>query len=312
MRNKDLIDELSKELKFGRPELIEKDLILHNILTKLGADPFFREHFAFKGGTSLIKCFIGYERFSEDIDFTFVDQKRFEGKSSKQVTRLIKPILNYTLELVSNICEDLGMDFKHSKDDNDYIEIGGSSKIVTIKLWYTSELLHTKSFIKIQLNFVERICFPIEVCDTDSIVHSISEKTEFLFEDYVQFTNPISLRVYSVKEIFCEKMRAILTRRGVKARDFLDIYLINKKYGLSPEEVRPCLEKKIIFAISSFQKYNDNFEDKKELLFQDQLFDWGSEKDLLVNELDEDDFNLFISKLLDFLKRFIKESSFQR
>lgn len=309
MRNKDLIDEVSKELKFGRPELIEKDLILHNILTKLGADSFFREHFAFKGGTSLIKCFIGYERFSEDIDFTFVDQKMFEAKSSKQVTRLIKPILNYTLELVSNICEDLGMDFKHSKDDNNYIEIGGSSKIVTIKLWYTSELLHTKSFIKIQLNFVERICFPIEVCDTDSIVHSISEKTDFLFEDYVQFTNPISLRVYSVKEIFCEKMRAILTRRGIKARDFVDIYLLNRKYGILPEDLRTCLEKKMSFSLDLYKKYQDNFKEKKELIYKDQLFEWGSEKDLLLNQLDEEKFDLFIVKFLGFLKQFIESES---
>ncbi|MGH2637884.1 MAG: nucleotidyl transferase AbiEii/AbiGii toxin family protein, partial [Rhabdochlamydiaceae bacterium] len=71
MKRIDFVNELSTRLEIKRRDLIEKDLILHFILLNLSKDKFFSENFAFKGGTCLIKCFYGYIRFSEDIDFTW-------------------------------------------------------------------------------------------------------------------------------------------------------------------------------------------------------------------------------------------------
>ena len=77
---KKLIDYISSELKISNKALLEKDIILHNILCILEEDDFFRKNFVFKGGTCLTKCYLGYYRFSEDLDFTWTDQKLFEAK----------------------------------------------------------------------------------------------------------------------------------------------------------------------------------------------------------------------------------------
>ena len=70
----DFVNEVARTLEIKRTDLIEKDLILHQILTDLSQVKFFADAFLFKGGTSLIKCYFGYVRFSEDIDFTWKDQ----------------------------------------------------------------------------------------------------------------------------------------------------------------------------------------------------------------------------------------------
>jgi hypothetical protein len=63
----DFVNEVARELKIERRDLIEKDLILHQMLADLSQDDFFAPNFLFKGGTCLIKCYFGYVRFSEAL-----------------------------------------------------------------------------------------------------------------------------------------------------------------------------------------------------------------------------------------------------
>ena len=72
-----VIDYLATETGIGDKSLIEKDLFLHLLLYELSKDRFFKENLVFKGGTCLIKCYLGYYRFSEDLDFT--SKKDFTG-----------------------------------------------------------------------------------------------------------------------------------------------------------------------------------------------------------------------------------------
>ncbi len=66
----DFVNEVGNVLAIKRTDLIEKDLILHQILTDLSGHKFFAGNFLFKGATCLTKSYLGYYRFSEDIDFT--------------------------------------------------------------------------------------------------------------------------------------------------------------------------------------------------------------------------------------------------
>ena len=68
---KEFAEELSSLLVIRRPDLVEKDIILHELLISLSKDDFFSGNFLFKGGTCLIKNYLGYFRFSEDLDFTW-------------------------------------------------------------------------------------------------------------------------------------------------------------------------------------------------------------------------------------------------
>jgi len=78
---------VAKQNAIEQTDMLEKDLILHQILTDLSQNEFFSNNFVFKGGTCLTKCYLGYYRFSEDIDFTWKDQTIFEGKSQTQIRR---------------------------------------------------------------------------------------------------------------------------------------------------------------------------------------------------------------------------------
>lgn len=59
----DFVDAVAQTLDIQRKDLIEKDLILHQVLLDLSKDEFFSRSFVFKGGTCLIKCYFGYLRF---------------------------------------------------------------------------------------------------------------------------------------------------------------------------------------------------------------------------------------------------------
>ena len=155
----DFVNEVARVLKINRKDLLEKDIILHQILSDLSKDEFFAPNFLFKGGTCLIKCYFGYVRFSEDIDFTWKDQSSFNKMSGKKTRAQLSKIIDRTGSVFESIAKKRGLDFKCVKSNPDYVELGGSDKTCTLKIWYDSEILGRRSFVKVQINFVEQLCF---------------------------------------------------------------------------------------------------------------------------------------------------------
>ena len=54
-----------------RPGIVEKDYVLGWLLAGIASLPL-REHWIFKGGTSIKKCYFETYRFSEDLDFSLL------------------------------------------------------------------------------------------------------------------------------------------------------------------------------------------------------------------------------------------------
>lgn len=54
------------------PNTIEKDYVLNWILAGIAQSGILKNHWVFKGGTCLKKCFFELYRFSEDLDFTII------------------------------------------------------------------------------------------------------------------------------------------------------------------------------------------------------------------------------------------------
>ena len=300
---KDFINHVSEALKIERKDLIEKDFIIHQLLLDLSKNGFFHTNFLFKGGTCLIKCYLEYFRFSEDIDFTWRDQDKFKGMSQKGIRQYLSPIIRNLGADFEEIAKKRGLDFKCLKGNRDYVELGGGNKTLTFKIWYVSEILNRKSFIKIQVNFVEDMRFPHAKNVLKSLLDRPFEELKVLFpEEYEEYSQKIPFDTYDIKEIMCEKVRSILTRRGIKARDFVDIYLISKKFGIAPEDLRENILSKTLFALSRYVKYKNNFNEKKNLLKSKEIFSWGLEKDLLLTNIDEKEFYVFLIKFSTFLQ----------
>jgi len=300
------VNEVSAKIK-TRSDMIEKDILLHQILTDLSKDKFFSRNFLFKGGTCLIKHHLGYLRFSEDIDFTWKNQSRFEGKSVKAIRRDLSTVISDIGKIFESIAEKRGLDFKCKKNDIHFVLLGGSNRMCTFNVWYDSVVLKKKTFIKVQINFVEDICTKPEKVQLGSALKAKDEKLSALFPESDEYLKTIPFYVYGAKEILSEKVRALLTRKGIKARDFLDIYFIQKNLGIMVVDVEKYVIRKTKHTLSLYTKYQTNMKAKIKLLEENKIFEWGTEKDLLISKIDEKDFDIFIREFTEYLKKLVKK-----
>lgn len=306
--NSEFVNQLTVAVGTGRSEMLEKDILLQQLLLDLSEDVFFYENFAFKGGTCLIKCYIGYYRFSEDIDFTWINQAKFNGISQKAIRAMLSEEVMKVCHIFERICAKRGLDFKFRKSDRRYVEMGGSNKMLTLKLWYDSVVLKRESFIKVQINFVEKMCFKIKAVMAEGMRVNSAKPGEIsaLFPEYKEYARGAKLNAYDIKEILSEKVRAILTRRGTKARDFVDIYMIWKKFGIMPADIHICIKDKIGLSLTLYGKYRSNFRANTERL-QTEEFDAGKEANLLLLNMDNAEFTDFVEGLLNYLLKLSKE-----
>ena len=304
MIDKKFIDYIGDKLGIEKRDLIEKDILLQMLLNELVKNKDFKDNFAFKGGTCLIKIYFGYFRFSEDLDFTYLNQKEFIGKSRSRIRESISEKIDKLGELIETISKQFNLDFKIEKENRKYFEFGGSNAFVTFKIWYDSIVLNKPSFIKIQVNFIEKLNYPFKEFPAIFILGNRDKKEiELLFNDYSYLLNPVKIKAYDLKEILIEKIRAIITRKGVKARDFVDIFLITKKDKLNLNDFK----KEIIEKISNmlkFEKYSQNIKNKETQLKEDLIL--GEEEALMLTPMDKG-FPKFLKESNLFLKEIIKE-----
>ncbi|MFH2112490.1 MAG: nucleotidyl transferase AbiEii/AbiGii toxin family protein [Candidatus Bathyarchaeota archaeon] len=302
------VNEVSKRTGVKRADLIEKDLLLHQILADLSSDLFFSDSFLFKGGTCLIKGYIGYFRFSEDVDFTWRDQSVYEGKSGKEMRRYLSTLIDDAGGLFEEISARRGFDFRCAKRDRNYVELGGSDKICTFKLWYDSEALRWRSFIKVQVNFVEKLLYPPETIMLQSLLTGADARTKremgLLFPEQSDYLQAIPFKAYEVREMLAEKIRSILTRSGVKARDYVDVYVIGKRFGVKPDDVLDQAMEKIQFTLGLYEKYRRNLDARKAVLGAEP-FTWGEERGLLLEEIDETEFYEFLESFNEFILKVV-------
>lgn len=303
----DFVTRLSSTLKIERTHMIERDVILHQILTDLSNDKFFSKNFLFKGGTCLIKHHLGYFRFSEDVDFTWNAQSRFKDKTAKEIRKELSLTIDTLGKILGQISSTRKLDFKCSKNNTNYVELGGSNKMCAFKIWYDSVVLRKKFFIKIQINFVEEMCTKPKKGRLKSLITDDNEDLKALFPDYVEYSKTVPFDIYDVREILSEKIRALITRKGVKARDFLDVFFIQKEFGIKPTDVEKCVIKKTNRVLNLYAKYRDNMKAKEKLMEKGAIFKWGAERDLLLTEIDEREFQRFVKELTEYLKELINK-----
>ncbi|PIO04397.1 hypothetical protein COT48_00640 [Candidatus Woesearchaeota archaeon CG08_land_8_20_14_0_20_47_9] len=298
-----LIDYLASKTGIENKSLLEKDVLLHMLLCELSENPFFKNNLVFKGGTCLIKCYLGYYRFSEDLDFSWVKQDEFEGKSQKEIRRILSKKISEVTSFLEIFSKKNNLDFKANKSDKRYIEIGGSNRQLTCKIWYRSAVLNIEQFIKIQINFVEIFQYPFKRIETKSVLTNIDESKElsFLFPEYAEIIlkHP-KVSCYDIREIFTEKVRAVLTRRGIKARDFIDLFLISKKEKINLKTIKFKVLEKTRFMMR-YQKYIQNLKD-----FRLEKFVLGEEEKLMLRPIGNG-FGKFLKNMHAFLIQLAEE-----
>jgi len=283
MIEKEALTWLSEKLGIANFMLIEKDLLLQGLLVELSKSAYFLENFVFKGGTCLTKAYFDYYRFSEDLDFTWISQKNFENKTEKQIRKILSQEINKIMELLAAASKELDLDFKAEKSNKHYVQLGGSNRFATFKFWYKPIDEERETFIKIQLNFVEKIVHKPTKHVLNAIATAHNKDIEFLFPNRAAMAlQSPEFYCYDLKEIASEKIRALLTRRGFKARDIIDLYMIAKK-DITIKSVKSMAFEKTKFMLR-YLKYAEHLKHKH----FDGNFSLGEEQNLLVTQPGKD------------------------
>jgi predicted nucleotidyltransferase component of viral defense system len=278
-----------------KPSLIEKDLIIHRILKDICSSSHFAENYLFKGGSCLVKCYFSYYRFSVDLDFTWQDQKVWIGLGKYELRRRLLEETGNFGSLLEKTSQDTGLEFRNELKNKKYLEFGGGSRMVTFKLWKNSEL------IKIQVNFVDEILFQHKIATVKTLLDNVqlSKSDTAYFEEALESYKPFKVKAYDEKEILCEKVRAILTRREQKLRDFYDLFMLYKS-GYKIEALKEQIAVKIK-ACLHYRRYRANLEKNRESLEFYSVLENPFERELFVAKPPKD-FDIFLRRLPDALK----------
>lgn len=309
---KEFIDYLSKLLDYEYREIIEVDLMLHNIFYLLSENDYFKNNFLLKGGTCLIKNYLNYYRFSEDIDLTWRNQDIFINKSKREKRNIRTEIINKFGEIINIISKNLNLDFKNDKSNERYYHFSGDF-MVNLKLHYYSKILNIERVLKIEVVLMESLQFkPIIgslrglLFDKDKGVKKNEELTFLFNEEYSNYSREINLPIYDINEILCEKVRAILTRKVIKGRDFIDVYFILNELDLDINKLRTEIIEKTLFTMRS-KKFLQNLIEKEDFIESSNLFNLGDERRFLLGEFNIPHFKKFLKGFNEFLKGITRE-----
>lgn len=302
MMPSDFVKKVAENVGIRDTKPVEKDLYLQGLLIELSKSEYFSENFVFKGGTCLTKAYFGYYRFSEDLDFTWLGKKEFEGKTGNQIRKMLSTEINKIMELLATAAKELGLDFKAEKSNKHYVQLGGSNRFATFKFWYMpSNPTENETFIKIQLNFVEKIVHEPKKHKLTPLSPANKKEIELEYPKYASMAlQSPEFYCYDLKEIASEKVRALLTRRGFKARDIIDLYMLSKK-GITIHSVKPMAFEKTKFMLR-YLKYAEHLKHKH----FDENFKLGEEQNLLVNQPAKD-FGKFAAETIKELNKLAEE-----
>jgi predicted nucleotidyltransferase component of viral defense system len=183
-----------------RDQQIEKDYVLSWIIQGIAQHTELTKVIVFKGGTVLKKVYFKDYRFSEDLDFTLLNDKVTNIQIFQwfdEVFEFIGEEANIPLEIIdNNEHEDGGINFYIS-----YIgPLGG---------------MGANKRVKVDISRSEHLEFePIK----KDIILSYSDQEEH------------KLLCYSLEEMLVEKMRSVMQR--MQARDFYDIWYLLEVHGM--------------------------------------------------------------------------------
>jgi len=185
----------NKAREFGvRDQQIEKDYILSWILQGISQHEYLSKAIVFKGGTVLKKIYFADYRFSEDLDYTLLDNSISNDQIFEwfdEVFEHIKDEANIPLEIVdNNEHEDGGINFYIS-----YVgPLGGFGSNKKVK---------------------------IDISRSETLVFDPMMKNAFIgYSDQEEH----QLLCYSLEEVLVEKLRSVMQR--MQARDFYDIWYL--------------------------------------------------------------------------------------
>ena len=195
--------------------VIERDYVLAWFLTGL-AGHSLRDVLAFKGGTSLRRCWFEDYRFSEDLDFTL----------TRPIT--LEEILASLDEIFVAVESACGLRIAFDREDRH-----GHQNSHTFYLRYQGPL-PAGNDVKVDITINEVLCYPLQ--DRPIL------RTYDSFDDLPD--GPV-VKVYAIEEIVVEKLLALSDRARNEPRDLYDLWHLLDATDLRIAEMRAELDAKL-------------------------------------------------------------------
>jgi len=284
---KEFFERLNRIGRPARPDLTEKDYRLHVLLGGIARDDFLRDGLLFKGGTCLLKAYLGYYRFSEDLDFTWGDPAVRDLSSRSAAARRCSGLIDEISVRLVRLAGGCGLGFSGRKRDPREVRIGSGGRMATFFLRYPSEMLGGEGVLKVEVNFIEKLLFGPGTRRLRTYVEAVDAgELRFLYRDlWNGYSAAVDFPCYDLREIFVEKARAAITRRGFNTRDLMDLHFIQRGAGLSLGRYRKAIIEKTGFALDLYRRYRENI--RLERVPSDAGLAAGAEK-LLLGPVPED------------------------
>ena len=222
-----------------RDQQIEKDYVLSWILQGIAQHEQLSKSIVFKGGTVLKKIYFNDYRFSEDLDFTLLNNDASSGSAqatNEQIFTWFKETFEYVLEEANIRLEII--------DNNEYEDarLPDGQGGINFYISYTGPLggQGNNKKVKVDISRTEKLEFKPAM---QTLLLGYSDLTEH------------QLLSYTLEEVLVEKMRTVMQR--MQARDFYDIWYLLEQQGMDvnfyvKEFVNKCSSKKLNPA--DFQK----------------------------------------------------------
>jgi predicted nucleotidyltransferase component of viral defense system len=190
-----------------RATQIQKDYVISWILWGISQNDFLKENMVFKGGTCLKKIHFDDYRFSEDMDFTLLNDEVSNDEIIENFNATFKEVLQAS-RIPLSIADG---SFDIHKDSG------------SIKFKIDYEGPHGKDSIKVDITRGEKMVFDVENRKVFNQYSDLEEEDEII------------IKSYSLNEVLVEKMAALMGR--TIPRDLYDFDYLLEEEGLKLEDV---------------------------------------------------------------------------
>lgn len=236
-----------------RDQQVEKDYVLSWLLQGIAKHKELTSILVFKGGTVLKKVFFEDYRFSEDLDFTLIDDQ----VSNDQIFEWFKQIFEYIRE-EANIPLNI-------IDNNVHVDGG-----INFYISYVGPLggVGSNKKVKVDISRSEQLQF-----------NSVYQKAILGYSDQEDH----ELNCYTLEEVLIEKLRSVMQR--MQARDYYDIWYLTEIHGMDVALVASEFEAKC----HSKGLQSEDFHSKLSQRLPQYKARWSSSMADQINDLPEFD-----------------------
>ncbi len=186
-----------------RPQVVEKDYVLGWLLGGIAEQSVLGDSWVFKGGTCLKKCYLETSRFSEDLDFTVINDDQID-----------EAFLHQTFSRISEwVYDQTGIEIPQDQHRFDVYRNASGGLACQGRIYYRGPLAPRGDIPRIKVDLT--VDEPVILEPTRRrVVHSYSD----------DHPDGIFVKCYRLEELFAVKIRALGER--TRPRDLYDVIML--------------------------------------------------------------------------------------